>query len=62
MSDDGNSKPTKTWYVGREPGPTAIVELTTNSIQEALRVYFQQIRNEDPHYDFYAMYKRESVK
>lgn len=31
------------------------------SIQEALRMYFQQIKNEDPQLDFYTMYKREAT-
>jgi len=36
--------------------------LTITSIQEALRMYLQPIKNEDPRLDFYAMYKRETVE
>ena len=32
------------------------------SIQEALRMYFQPIKNEDPQLDFYTMYKREATE
>ena len=37
-------------------------ELTPRSIQEALRMYFQPIKNDDPQVDFYTMYKRETVE
>ena len=37
-------------------------ELTPYSIQEALRIYLQPIKNDDPHLDFYTMYKRETVE
>ena len=47
---------------GREPGPSAIPELTSSSIQEALRIYFQPIKNEDPRLDFYTTYKREATE
>ena len=43
-------------------GPIFITELTQNSIQEAMRMYFQPIKNEDPQLDFYAMYKREATE
>ena len=33
-----------------------------DSIQEALRMYFQPIKNDDPQLDFYAMYKRETME
>jgi len=33
-----------------------------NSIQEALRMYLQPIKSDDPQLDFYTMYKRESVE
>jgi len=36
--------------------------LTPNSIQEALRMYFQPIKNDDPRLDFYTMYKRETME
>jgi len=32
-----------------------------NSIQEALRMYLQPIKNDDPQLDFYTMYKRETM-
>ena len=38
-------------------------ELTpTHSIQEALRMYLQPIKNDDPQLDFYTMYKRETAE
>ena len=33
-----------------------------HSIQEALRMYLQPIKNEDPHLDFFTMYKRETTE
>ena len=33
-----------------------------HSIQEALRTYFQPIKNDDPQLDFYTMYKRETME
>ena len=32
------------------------------SIQEALRMYLQPIKNDDPQLDFYTMYKRETME
>jgi len=37
-------------------------ELTPDSIQEALRMYFQPIKNDDPRVDFFTMYKRETME
>jgi len=38
-------------------------ELTpAHSIQEALRTFFQPIKNDDPQLDFYTMYKRETTE
>jgi len=37
-------------------------KLTPDSIQEALRMYLQPIKNDDPKLDFYTMYKRETVE
>ena len=37
-------------------------KLTPDSIQEALRTYFQPIKNDDPQLDFYTMYKRETME
>jgi len=36
--------------------------LILDSIQEALRMYFQPIKNDDPQFDFYTMYKRETME
>ena len=33
-----------------------------HSIQEALRIYFQPIKYDDPKLDFYTMYKRETTE
>ena len=33
-----------------------------DSIQEALRMYLQPIKNDDPQLDFYTMYKRETTE
>ena len=33
-----------------------------DSIQEALRMYFQPIKTNDPNLDFYTMYKRETME
>jgi len=35
--------------------------LTPDSIQEALQMYLQPIKNDDPQLDFYTMYKRETM-
>ena len=44
------------------PESTVISELTLLSIQEALRMYFQPIKHDDPKIDFYTMYKREATE
>ena len=36
--------------------------LTPNSIRDALQMYFQPIRNDDPVVNFYTMYKRETME
>jgi len=36
--------------------------LIPDSIQEALRMYFQPTKNDDPQLGFYTMYKRETVE
>ena len=47
----------------RNPGSiTRTNNLTGDSIQEALRMYLQPIKNDDPQLDFYTMYKRETVE
>ena len=37
-------------------------ELTPDSIQEALRMYLQPIKSNDPKLDFCTMYKRETME
>ena len=37
-------------------------ELTLDSIQAALRMYLQPIKNDDPQLDFYTMYHRETTE
>ena len=37
-------------------------ELTPDSIQEALRMYLQPIKNDDPRLEFFTTYKRESTE
>ena len=37
-------------------------ELIPDSIQEALRMYLQPIKNDDPRLDFFTMYKRETME
>ena len=39
-----------------------VYKLTRDSIQEALRMYLQPIKNDDPQLDFYTMYKRETME
>jgi len=37
-------------------------ELIPDSIQDALRLFLQPIKNDDPQLDFYTMYKRETME
>ena len=37
-------------------------KLTLRSIQDALRMFLQPIKDDDPQLDFYTMYKRETVE
>ena len=47
----------------RGAGPIARTnKLTQDSIQDALRMFFQPIKNDDPTLDFYIMYKRETTE
>jgi len=39
-----------------------INELTPDSIQDALRMFLQPIKNDDPRLDFFTMYKRETME
>ena len=39
-----------------------INELTPDSIQDALRMFLQPIKNDDPRLDFFTMYKRETTE
>ena len=67
MNGDENSKP-----VNIDPRWCAMVFLRliqvtgtltpAHSIQEALRIYFQPIKHDDPKLDFYTMYKRETME
>ena len=66
MSGDENTKP-----VNIDPRWCVVVFLarfddgqtnTGHSIQEALRIYFPPIKNDDPKLDFYTMYKRETME
>ena len=66
MSGEEDVKPVNVdprWCVS---GPQVSIirtnELTPGSIQEALRIYFQPIKNDDPQLDFYTMYKRETME
>ena len=36
--------------------------MTLDSIRDALRMYFQPMKNDDPVLDFYTMYKREAAQ
>ena len=40
--------------------PLSRCPLTGRSLQEALRMFFQPLKTDDPRVDFYTMYKRES--
>jgi len=37
-------------------------ELTPDSIQDALRMFLQPIKNDDPRLDFFTLYKRETME
>jgi len=37
-------------------------ELILDSIQDALRMFLQPIKNDDPRLDFFTMYKRETME
>ena len=49
------------WYVRR---PTFLYRMVLNerSFQDALRKFFQPIKNDDARLDFYTMYKREATE
>ena len=63
MGDEDNVKPVSidTRWCVLQSTPRA-GELTPDSIQEALRMYLQPIKNDDPKLDFYTMYKRETTE
>ena len=66
MDGGENAKPVNVdpqWYV-RNPGLIVTTDTLTGdaSIQEALRMYLQPIKNDDPQIDFYTMYKRETTE
>ena len=66
MSGEGNAKPVSVdpqWYVVRSAGTAdGLTGNGLDSIQEALRMYLQPIKNDDPKLDFYTMYKRETME
>ena len=68
MSGEENVKPVNVdprWCVPVTEDRGSIArtnELTLDSIQEALRMYLQPIKNDDPKLDFYTMYKRETTE
>ena len=41
---------------------TRTSKLIPHSIQEALRMFLQPIKNDDPRLDFFTMYKRETME
>ena len=57
------NRPTLTLDGASETGITARTNnLTPNSIQDALRMFLQPIKNDDPQLDFFTMYKRETTE
>ena len=65
MGDEENPKPVNVdprWCVLDGKHTRRTDELTPDSIQEALRMYLQPIKNDDPKLDFYTMYKRETLE
>ena len=47
----------------RDPFPRLdCFPLTGRSLQDALRIFFQPIKTDDPRVDFYTVYKRESAE
>ena len=65
MNGEDNLKPVNVdprWCVRQIGSIARTGELTRDSIQEALRMYLQPIKNDDPQLDFYTMYKRETVE
>ena len=64
MSDGENPKLVNIdprWYV-LELKDARTNRLIRDSIQEALRMYLQPIKSDDPQLGFYTMYKRETVE
>ena len=63
MSGNDNAVPIRVdprWYVLEMWNWTN--ELTRDSIQEALRMYLQPVKSDDPRIDFYTTYKRETTE
>ena len=63
MSGEENPKPgnvDRRWWVLETIAGSR--NLILDSIEEALRMYLQPIKNDDPELDFYAMYKRETTE
>ena len=70
MNSDGSDKPPGTgesinidprWFVVKKLDFDHRID-SSCSIQEALRMYFQPIKNEDPQLDFYTIYKQEATE
>jgi len=63
MSPQSASTPNGTFKNTRDQYPIARTnKLTPDSFQEALRMFFIPIKNDDPKLDFYTMYKRETTE
>ena len=65
-SEDGEKVPPPPqidpkWYTTPFPHPDYF-PLTRRSLQDALRIFFQPIKTEDPRVDFYTVYKKESAE
>ena len=50
------------WWVEIEWSSFFHQDLSRHSIQDALRAFFQPIKNDDPRLDFYTIYKREAAE
>ena len=50
------------WYVRGLTFVSVGSSLNGRSFQDALRAFFQPIKNDDPRLDFYTMYKREATE
>jgi len=65
MSNEENTKPVNVnpqWCVFDTGIIARTNRLTPDSIQEAVRMYFQPVKSDDPQLDFYTMYNRETTE